>query len=183
MARGVSESVKTQAGNRFSKQVLKSGQTVYRKNGRFTSARAFRGAIGARQSVRVPGYVSRTPTPTDFRPRRIDFVKRDGTAGADAARILPYLRPGDPITKAEADILFQEFRMERSFLGFWDRLGDGRGNFPSRAEASEQFLRFMRALEAAHNAMERNEVRIAFLGAGTNLETIPSEFFDQEEAA
>lgn len=178
--RGISERIETSAGNKYTLQVLKSGQRVYRKNGKFTSARAFHAAKGSKRAKRTPGFIARTPGQEDFRPRSIDLVRKDGTAGVEAYRVLPYLKAGDPLTKKERDILYEEFRMQRTFIGVRDKLTDFGAIEMSHEEIQARFQAFMDAMKEARTAFERNQIRIEFFGPGTNLEKVLD---DLDEAA
>lgn len=156
-SRGTTEVVTTRAGNVYSKQTLKSGQVVYRKNGRFASKRAFAGARGSKESTEIFGAAFRAPTPRGERTEDTAWIRADGTAGDLAPQILPYLKPGDDLTNREIRVLKNERRLDHSFQGFWRRNPQ-----LSREEAALQFSRFFKELRAARSAFDRDRIREEF---------------------
>ena len=146
--------VETTSGKKFSETVTKTGRTIYRVNGRFVSAKAFRAASSSRHVV------ERTSARTDVdvhKPARTfrDMTVKDGNvwrAGEDAARYMPWLKEGDILSKAEQKTL-REIRLgQRNYWSF-ARLKSNRGK--SSVEIQRDYEQFMREIETATSGRKR----------------------------
>lgn len=128
------ELVQTTAGNTFTSYVTKTGRIQYRKNGRFTSARAFNSAKSQTLKVapaRVESVATlRVRTGSGQRDpgergalygtvaRNDGLGKIDYFAGPQIGRYYPGIQPGEKLTSEQTKFLIDTRRAERNFFAF-----------------------------------------------------------------
>lgn len=163
MAKGLRERRVTSAGNVFHKQILPTGQVVYRKNGRFAKKRQWAAALAhttERQSditLRVEDTAQAPPTPIseDFA-----YTDPDGNwrAGPRAAEILPYVTEGEFISGADLTEIRKAGAQEMGFISFWNIQDPNM----SAAEAKLAFDSMIFELMDAADAAERDDIRESY---------------------
>lgn len=158
-AAGIVEEVKTARAS-YSQRRTKSGRIVFRKGSRTISERAYNTAKN-RKTARVESFeLSRAGK--SIRGRQ-DWVIEDGKtkygrAGVVAKELLPGVRKGQKLTKAQRAVLMADIRNTHGFQS-WQQKMEGK---LSAAEASAKWLEMMEALRHAKTPKERNKIRVEY---------------------
>lgn len=148
----------------YTKQRTKTGRTVYRKNGRFTSKRSYV-AAKASKSAQIENSELSVALDTDAYERQgrranTKWVKEDGStpygrAGVLAQELFPELERGDPLTKLQRSELYRNMRLVHGFETFWHH------RFPelSREEAENRFEEMIEKLRKVRSRTARDDIR------------------------
>jgi hypothetical protein len=151
----------------WTKQHLKTGATVYRKNGKFVSRQAYQSARSRNRRIdptRIEtSALGRAQDKGDARRPRTQWVLEDGEtdfgrAGPFANTLFPELQTGDLLSAEQRRALYQDMRLLHGFETFWHF------RFPelSRAEAERRFMAMIDRLRKLRTGIERDDVREEF---------------------
>lgn len=151
---GIVERVDT-GRNLFTRQRLKTGQVVYRKNGKFTSARSYRSARASSfadvESTQLGRAVEFGRTPDT------QWIRQGNRAGPLASDLLGEVREGQFLSEEQVRLLKQEMRFVHGFEAFRLERDD-----LTRDEAEDEFRRMIDKIKKMRSAAEREAVRIEF---------------------
>lgn len=157
-ARGITERVQT-GRHLWTRQRLASGRTIYRKDGKFTSAKAYRAARSYRAADIESTVLSRAADFGTITPNTqwIRGTPEGNRAGPLASQLLAEVETGQFLSDEQLRMLMREIRYVHGFEAFWRQQPE-----LSRAEAEDKFSRMIDKLRSLKTAAEREAARIEF---------------------